>query len=48
MKQDFESALELLGGARPGKLSPDEAVTEHPLMMKNAHSAQNLGDRVST
>ena len=33
LKHDFESALELLGGGRPGKLSPDEGVTEHPLML---------------
>ena len=26
---DFESALNLLKDARPGVLSPDEAVTEH-------------------
>ena len=45
IKQDFENALCLLGGgaARPDKLAPDEAVTEHNLILKRDNSLGRSG-----
>jgi len=43
LKKDFANALSLLGGhSRPGKLSPDEAMNEHPHLLHKNYSEKEL------